>query len=339
MIRVGVIGLGKMGMLHLRNCRFIDDVEVVAVSDSSKKRLQRAKDMGINRLYSDYSDMLSSADVDAVIVTLPNFLHSESVCLAAKMGKDVFVEKPLGRSIIECGKMIDRVEKEGIRLMVGHNYRFFDCVEKIKREFETGIMGDIELATMELVLNGPFAPSIKPTPVPEWYFDKEKIGMGCLDSGYHLIDLFQWFFGDAKVLWAHLGYRYHLPYEDSAIVVLCSKNGSTRCVLNVGWFSKSIFPSFNFRIILHGTAGFSSTDKYIPRNLFLHAAKEGTKNIARRLLGIKISPLTYTYYYASYFKELRHFFDCIRNNKTPIISGIDSLKTVQIIEEIYNAFT
>jgi len=335
MIRVGVMGLGKMGSLHLKNCQFIDDVKVVAVSDSSKKKLQLANDMGIKRLYNDYTDMLRADDVDAVIITLPNFLHLESICATAEAGKDVFAEKPLAGSSIECKKIVDVANKQGVKLMVGHNYRFFDCVEKVKNEFERGALGDVELANLNLVLNGPFASSIEPTPVPEWYFSKEGIGMGCLDSGYHLIDLFQWFFGDAEILWAHLGYRYHLPYEDSAIVVLRSKNGSTKGVLSVGWFSKAIFPKFDFCMSLHGTAGFISTDNYTPRDLYLHAAKEGMKNILRRFLGIKISPLTYTYYYASYAKELRLFFDCLKNDNAPPISGLVALRTMEKIEEIY----
>jgi myo-inositol 2-dehydrogenase/D-chiro-inositol 1-dehydrogenase len=338
MIKVGVIGLGKMGKLHVKNCRFIEGVKVVAVSDSSNKKLETAKDLGIKLLYKDYTDLLKSADIDAVIITLPNFLHLESICAAAEADKDIFVEKPLARSVAECEIIADSVKRKGVKLMVGHNYRFFDSVKKVKREFDRGLVGDVELATLNLTLNGTFAPSLEPTAVPEWYFTKEGIGMGCLDSGYHLIDLFQWFFGEADVLYAHLGYRYHLPYEDSAIVVLRSKTGPTRGTLNVGWFSKAIFPNFDFRMILHGTAGFTSTDNYAPRNLYLHASKEGMKNILRRFLGMKIHPLTYTYYYASFANELQHFFDCIKNNSEPSVTIENARKNVEIIEQIYQQY-
>jgi myo-inositol 2-dehydrogenase/D-chiro-inositol 1-dehydrogenase len=338
MIKIGVIGLGKMGRLHAKNCRFIEGVKVVAASDSSKKKLEMVDNIGIKYLYKDYADLLKSADIDAVIITLPNFLHSESICAAAEVGKDIFVEKPLANSVVECKTIANVVKKEGVKLMVGHNYRFFNSVEKCKREFENGLVGDVELATFDLILNGPFAPSLEPTPIPEWYFTKESIGMGCLDSGYHLIDLFQWLFGEADVLYAHLGYRYHLPYEDSAIVVLHSKKGSTKGALNVGWFSKAIFPQFDFHMLLHGTAGFISTDNYAPRNLYLHAAKEGTKNVLRKLVGRKIHPLTYTYYYASYVKELQHFFDCIKNNSEPSVTIENAQKNVEIIEQIYQKY-
>ncbi|MBX5329167.1 MAG: Gfo/Idh/MocA family oxidoreductase [Candidatus Bathyarchaeota archaeon] len=338
MIKVGIVGLGKMGMLHFKNCRFINDIKVVAACDVSKSRLQKAREMGIKNVYSDYKGMLKSADVDALIIALPNFMHLESICAAAEAGKDIFVEKPLAPSVGECEEIAKVVEKHCVKLMVGHNYRFFDSVEKVKNEFERGVVGDVELATLELALNGPFAPAIEPTPVPEWYFTKEGIGMGCLDSGYHLIDLFQWFFGEAEILYAHLGYRYHLPYEDSAIIVLRSRNESAKGVLNVGWFSKAIFPKFDFRMILHGTAGFMSTDQYAPKNLYVHAAKEGMKNILRRLFGRTIRPLTYTYYYASYAKELRHFFNCIKTDSEPLVTVDEARKNVEVIERIYQEY-
>jgi len=334
-IKVGVVGLGKMGRLHLRNCRFVKDTKVVAVADASKRSLMLANDMGIKQLHQDYHELLKSADLDAVIISLPNFLHLESICATAEAGKDIFVEKPLATSVAECEKIIDAVEESDVKLMVGHNYRFMDCVEKLKAEYEKGTVGDIELATLELCLNGPFAPSLEPTPVQEWYFSKEKIGMGCLDSCYHLIDLFQWFFGDAEALHANLGYRYHLPYEDNSIVILRSKKGSTKGVLNVGWFSKAIFPKFDFRVILHGTSGFISTDQYVPRNLYIHAAKESIKNLARRIIGTKIHPLAYTYFYASYFKELQCFFESLKSRSEPPVTMENALKTIKIIEQIY----
>jgi len=334
-IKVGVVGLGKMGRLHLRNCRFIRDAKVVAAADASKRSLLFANDMGIKQLSQDYNEILKSPDLTAIIIALPNFLHLESICAAAEAGKDIFVEKPLATSVVECEKIIDAVKKNGVKLMVGHNYRFIDCVEKLKAEYDKGTVGDVELATLELCVNGPFAPSLEPTPVAEWYFSKDQIGMGCLDSGYHLIDLFQWFFGDPTLLYANLGHRYLLPYEDSSMVILKSKKGSTKGVLNVGWFSKAIFPKFDFRIILHGTTGFASTEQYTPRNLYVHATKEAVSNIARKILGMEIQPLTYTYFYASYFKELQGFFESLKNETEPPVTMESALETIKIIQQIY----
>jgi len=107
MINVGVIGLGRMGMLHLMDCMKIDDVKVVAAADSSKKALKKAKSFGVKRLYADYHDLFRDAsEIDAVVIALPNFLHFESVQLALEAGLNVFVEKPMARNVEECREIV-----------------------------------------------------------------------------------------------------------------------------------------------------------------------------------------------------------------------------------------
>jgi len=56
------------------------------------------------------------------------------------------------------------------------------------------------------------------------------------------------------------------------------------------------------------------------------------KKLLRKVIGKKIRPLSYTYHYESYYKELKHFFDCVRNDLNPMISAINGLKTVELIE-------
>jgi len=338
LIKLGLVGLGKMGLLHLRNARFMESVKVTAVADPSNDRLEVARSLGVGNVFTSYREVLKT-DIDAVILTLPNYMHDEVLIEAAEAGKHIFVEKPLAITSKDCEVVIDAVGKNGVLATVGHNYRYLDCVRKIREIKDRGEIGDVEIATEELIINGPFAPSLRPSPVPDWYFDKEKIGMGCMDSGYHLIDLFIHLFGEANVLYAFLGNRFHLPYEDHAIVVLKSKRCSAKGVINVGWFSKTVFPKFNFRIILHGTTGHLSTEQFMPRNMYTYVAKEAVKNFFRHAIGKKITPLTYTYYYASLFEELKTFIDCVRKGIAPPVTLHDALRTVKIIEEIYSKFT
>jgi len=336
-IKVACIGLGHMGKLHVMNVRFIDGVELTAAADQSKSALKKAESIGFKHLFSDYREIFGSVDIDAAIVCLPNFLHKDCVTLAAEHGIDVFLEKPLAHNVDDGREIVKKVKKYGIKLMVGYNYRFFDCVEELKRKLDMGFVGEIEIATLELILNGPFSPYLTPRPVPEWWFSADRIGGGPLfESGDHLVDLFRWFFGEPiKVLYACLDNHYNLPYEDTAITILRSDKTSTKGVINVGWFSRSIFPTFNFRVILHGTNNFVSTDLLIPRNLYLHAAKEAIKNIFRKITGRKIRPLTYTYYYSSYIKEMLHFFEAVRNDTEHMCTAEEGLRIIEILEECY----
>lgn len=339
MLKVGMIGLGNMGRLHMMNCLHIDDVKIVAAADPSKKALKKAKSVGVKNLYTDYRDLLNdSLGMDTVIIALPNFLHFESVRLALEAGLNVFVEKPMANTAEECHKIVKLVKSSGRKLMVGHYMRFIDVIEKMKRTADKGHIGNLEVITLEEVTNGPFTHPAVPRPVPDWWFNPKKIGGGVvLDLGCHLIDLFRFFIGDAKILYSYLDHKFNLPIEDGAIIILDSSNSSVKGIINVGWYEKSNFPYLNFRAILHGNAGYISSDKLGFSNVYLHAIKEGTKNIFRRIIGKKIRPLSYSEIYEAYYKEMKHFFNCIEQDTAPSISATDGLKTIEIIEGIYKS--
>jgi len=333
--KVGVIGLGNMGKLHLLNALRIKGINVVAAADKSEKNRRYAEKYHI-RTYDDYSKLVNGEKLDAVIVSLPNFLKKDSVFCAAENKLDIFLDKPLARDFAEAQEIVQKAKKENVRLMVGVNYRYFPSVQKLKSNLDDGRIGDAVIVTSELILNGPFSHSVVPTPVPEWWLSKEMAGGGALlDLGYHLIDLLSWMFGDSEVAYSDLGYRLNLPLEDAGTVILKSKNHSTTCVVNVGWFSKSIFPDFNFRININGTVGYDSTDRYAPRDLRIHAVKEGTLNLLRRLLKRKMHYLSYTYYYSSFYRVLELFFEALNQGTELQVSLEEQLDVIRIIDSVY----
>ena len=337
---VGIIGLGNMGLLHMYNCYHMDDVSVDAVADSSKNTLKKVDSFKISHNYLDYREMIDkSKNLDSVIISLPNFLHYDCVIRSLEAGLDVFIEKPLATTVSESKEIVKKVEKTGMKLMIGYSMRYLEAIEKMKKELDNGYIGSLEILTGESLQNGPLSHGRVPKPVSEWWFNPKKSGGGALlDLGSHLIDLFHFFAGDSKVLFSYLDHKYDLPVEDGATLVLQSKKSLVRGIINVGWFQKSIFPKFNFRFILHGNSGYVSSEDLIPKNLYTHAVKEGIKNFSRRITGRKIRPLSYTYYYESYYKELRAFFLSIENDSETSVSEIDGLKTMEVIEEAYSKF-
>jgi myo-inositol 2-dehydrogenase/D-chiro-inositol 1-dehydrogenase len=330
-----VIGLGRMGKLHFLSTLRFRDLRLVAVADKSRKNREVAERYHV-KAYDDYRNLIDSEDLDAVVISLPNFLKKECIAYASEKDLDVFVDKPLARNLAEAEEIARKVRAENSRLMVGVNYRYFDSVQKLKRMVDEGRVGDVVLATSELIMDGPFSHPLIPAPVPEWWFDKEMSGGGALiDLGYHLVDIFNWMFGDLNVEFSALGYRFGLPIEDSATVVLKSAKTGVRCVVNTGWFSKMIFPNFNFRVGLHGTVGYASTDKFAPRNLYYHAVKEAASNFLRRASGRRVRYLSYTYYYASFTEILRRFFDSLmKNEELPVPLG-EQVQVVGAIDSVY----
>jgi predicted dehydrogenase len=326
-----------MGMLHLMSCLKIDGVEVVAAADFSKKALRKAEGLGVKKLYTDYHELMGHpSEVDAVILSLPNFMHLESVKLALESGMHVFAEKPLANTVEDCKEIVRLTGKSGRKVMVGHCMRFLPALQQMQEDIEHGLIGNLEVATIEEIINGPFAHPRYPSPVSDWWFDPKKSGGGALlDVGYHMIDLFRFFAGDAQVLFASLDYKFNLPVEDGAILMLQSKESTAKGIINIGWYEKTIFPQYDFRAILHGSSGYISSEGLVPGNLYVHAAKEGVKNVLGRIIGRRIRPLSYTYYYEQYFREMAEFFNCIEKDHEPPVSAVDGLKVVEIIHEAY----
>ncbi len=324
-----------MGKLHLLNSMRIKGVKAVAAADRSESNLRFARRFHL-RTYDDYAKLIDGEDLDAVIISLPNFLKKDSVFCACEKDFAIFLDKPLSRNSTEAEEIVRKVEKNNVRLMVGVNYRYFDCVQKVAEALEDGAVGDIVIATSELIMNGPFTHPLVPTPVPDWWLDKQMAGGGALfDLGYHLVDIFNWMFGDLRVKHSSLGYRFNLPIEDSATIVLESRRTSTKCVANIGWFSKMIFPDFNFRVNIHGTVGYDSTDHYTPADLRKHAMKQGLWNILRKLFVRKVNFLSYTYYYSSFYKTLELFFKTTEEGEDPPVQLRSQLEVTKVIDDIY----
>jgi myo-inositol 2-dehydrogenase / D-chiro-inositol 1-dehydrogenase len=337
MIRVGIIGLGKMGRLHFLNSQFHPGVKVTAVTDISPRNLDWATHKNPVNTYPDYEAMIRSEPLDAVVIALPHFLHKPCSQYAAENDLHIFLEKPIANNFNDGKEIIDTVRKHGVQFTVGCNCRFIDSVVKLKKEYDDGLLGDIEISTLDNIGNGPFSPFLEPTPIPDWYFDPQAVGGGALlDLGFHMIDLFNWFFHDPQLEYARFDNRYDLPYEDSVILVLRSKKTNTKGIVNLGWFSRSIFPKFNFRVTLHGTVDYDSTDRFLP-NLYGNAVTECLKNISRKVIRKPIQPLSYTYYYHSYYKEIENFYDAIIHGSKPLVTPEDSLKTMEIIQNSYDS--
>ena len=336
MLNVGIIGLGNMGKLHLLNALRIDGIKVVAVADKSEVNRKSVEKYHL-KMYDDYTKLIDVEELDAIIVSLPNFLKKPCVFYAAEKKLDIFLEKPMALNYAEAQEIVQKVEKENVRMTVGVNYRYYPCVQKLKNNFDDGRIGDAVIATSDLILSGPMSHGAIPWPVPEWWLNKETAGGGVLiDLGYHLIDIFSWMFGDLDVTYSNLGYRFNLPVEDSATVVLKSRVQGVICLVNAGWFSKSVFPDFNFRINIHGTGGYDSTDKYSPRDLRLYAIKAGMQNIFRRIIFKKPHYLSYTYYYSSYYKILDLFFEALKHGTELSIPLEKELEVIRLIDTIYN---
>jgi len=318
-INLGIIGLGFIGKVHLRNCLSLKSVNVVAVADVSKKALKYARELGVKRLFTDYHELLKQPDVDAVVISLPTYLHAPCAISAAEEGKHIFLEKPLARNPAEGKDILSAVKRYNVILMVGYPLRFTPGFVNLKKRMEDGTLGDIQTAYAVNIGAGPFfhrAEGIIPRPIPEWWLNKELTGGGALmDLGSHMINLTRWYFGEVLAVKALLGYRFNLNVEDYAICLVNFESGTT-AIINIGWFSQKAA----IGIELHGT---------MDHAIFFQHSQNKVTTAINLILGKTPK------FFAPYKEELSHFVNCINNNSIPSPSGDDALKDLIAITNAY----
>jgi myo-inositol 2-dehydrogenase/D-chiro-inositol 1-dehydrogenase len=320
-INLGLIGLGYVGKMHLRHSLNLAHGRLVAVSDVSRKALANARRMGIRDTFSDYRQLLTNSNVDAVIIALPTHLHKSCTVLSAEAGKDVFLEKPLARDPVEGRKIVRAVEKHGTKLMVGYPYRFNPSFRDLKEQLQMGLLGDVQTAVATFVGTGPpfmhRAESYDPRPVPSWWFDKRLTGGGALiDLGCHLINLLRWYFGEIVDIKGYLGYRFNLGFEDYAICMAKFASGEI-ATINVGWFSLD----FQVRVEMFGTVKHAFAERRSPKKT-MHAIQLITGKSSK--------------FYLPHLWELEHFVYCVGNDIKPTPSGQDALKDLEAISKAYD---
>jgi predicted dehydrogenase len=193
-IRVGVIGAGSIARgSHIPALKKHPDVEISAICDANESALHMvAREFGIDRAFTDYDELLSMDDLDAVHVCTPNYLHMDPTVKALKSGKHVLVEKPIARNSVEGAAMVEAARAAGKKLMVAYCWRWHSGARALRRFIEAGDLGEIYYARVH---------ALRRRGIPNWgdFTDKARQGGGPLvDIGCHLLDLTLWLMGHPK---------------------------------------------------------------------------------------------------------------------------------------------
>lgn len=195
-LRVGVIGLG-MGSGHVRQFQGHEQVEVAAIADLNEELLNsRGAELGIEKRYVSAAEMVANENLDIVTVAVPNKFHKELTVMALEAGCHVVCEKPMAMNAAEAEEMVTVAKRVGKRLMINFSFRFTPQAYAMKKEAESGILGDIYYArTVWLRRRG----------MPKfggWFGQKALAGGGpIIDLGVHRLDLALWLMNYPEPAW------------------------------------------------------------------------------------------------------------------------------------------
>jgi len=183
MLRAGIVGIGNWGQNLVRSVEGSGRIRFVSGSTRTPAKAEEfCKRHGIGLVWS-YEAVLAS-DVDAVVLTTPHSQHCAEIVAAAKAGKHVFVEKPLGLSVEEAERAVAACAERKLTLAVGYNWRFQPALREIKRMLNDGRLGKL------LHIEGNFCgPSVYRFGREHWRHDRgEAPAGGMTGRGVHVVD-------------------------------------------------------------------------------------------------------------------------------------------------------
>ena len=185
MIRAAIIGLGSWGQ-HLVRCLGPDSPDIrftAAATRTPAKAEGFAREQGL-RMLPSYEAALADPEIDAVVLATPHTQHTDQIVAAARAGKPVFTEKPLGVDAASAERAAKACAEAGVTLGVGYNWRFQPALQKIHALIEDGTLGRV------LHLEGNFCgPSVYRFPEGHWRHDRsEGPAGGMTGRGVHVVD-------------------------------------------------------------------------------------------------------------------------------------------------------
>jgi UDP-N-acetylglucosamine 3-dehydrogenase len=193
--RVGLIGLGEVAEVHLEAYKNVEGIEVVAGAELKKERRERIVKKWKIEGYPSVEEMLRQERLDIACVLTPARAHREVTEKAADYGVHVLCEKPLAVTLADAGAMIETCNKKNVKLCYGASYRYLPACRKAKQIIDKGLLGNLSVL-MEYDVGGRGIQHWKdlgPGHYPEG--GPGGGGMGLVDHGIHLIDLFLWYTG------------------------------------------------------------------------------------------------------------------------------------------------
>ncbi len=189
--KVAVIGTGRRaldGYIKVLLEQFSERIKIVAVTDRVSERLDEARQiLGPEvKLFSDYQELLSSTDVDAVIVCTPDFTHEQINLDCLKADKHVICEKPLALSLRGCERVVQEAETKGKLLQVGLVLRYSPFHQRLKEAVESGAIGRVHLiSVLDYYAGGR-------TYFRRWNRLRKNSGGLLIHKGCHAFDIMNW---------------------------------------------------------------------------------------------------------------------------------------------------
>lgn len=323
-LKIAVIGCGSIAQnRHLLEYDANKQVEITAVCDIVEERAQEIAQKYDATAYTSYEKLLKEESVDAVSVCLPNYLHAPVSIAALNAGAHVLCEKPMATSKEEAEEMIQAAEKNGKKLMIGHNQRFVPSHVKAKELIESGALGKVYSFRTAFGHGGPEGWSAEGE--DSWFFKKDQAFIGAMgDLGVHKADLLRYILGEEFVDVAGFvenNAKENITVDDNAVCILRSQSG----IVGTMAASWAYNPNEDNSTVIYGEKGTLRLEDDPEYSL---VAQYTNGDIVNYQLG-KIQSNEEGGQSDSHV--INHFVESILNDTQPLLTGEEGMKSLEVI--------
>lgn len=329
--KVAILGAGFIADIHMESYhRFIPEAEVIAVyARNAEKAKAFSEKYHIPKWYNDIDAIIQNSGCDVVDICLPNYQHATTVFKAADADKHIIIEKPLAITLEEADAMISACNKAGVKLMYAEELCFAPKYERVRQLVKEGAIGEIYMLKQSEKHSGPHT---------DWFYDINLAGGGVLmDMGCHAIGWFRWMLNNAKAssVYSTMSTVLHkgrTKGEDNSVVIVEFENGITAVAEN-SWAKHG---GMDDRSEVHGTGGVIYADLFMG-NAAISYSKSGygyAMEKADTTIGWSFTVFEEVFN-QGYPHELKHFIECVRLNKQPLVTGEDGRAVLEIIYAAY----
>jgi scyllo-inositol 2-dehydrogenase (NADP+) len=336
-IKLGIIGMGRMGITHYSIINSHPDVEIRAVADTSslvvnliKKYLKEVQ------TYDDYNKLLKEESLDALIICTPPALHYPIAFEAAQKDIHVFSEKPFTTDNKKAGELAELFNHKNLVNQVGYVNRFNDIFKTVKQYIEQGVIGKVIRFKSEM-----FSSTITQSEEDSGWRGSRLSGGGVVfEMASHAIDLVNYFLGKPdKVVGSSLTQIYSKNVEDTVSSTFLYKNGVSG-TLYINWSDTSYRKPTN-KIEIFGDSGRILADQH---SLKIFMNKPHNKYNLRQgwntlYITDVFSPVPFYVRGNEFTRQLYHFAECINKGETAThCSFNDGANVLEVIENIFRDY-
>jgi len=328
-IHVGVVGLGYWGPNYARIFNELPQSKISYCCDIDDTKLEQIKCTNpLIEISNDYKDLLSSSDVDAIVVSTPASTHYKIVKESLESEKDVLVEKPIALNLKNAEELMNIATKKKRILMVGHTFVYNPVVHKLKEYIYNGDLGDIYYLHFSRTGLGPIRKDVNVM----W------------DLAPHDISMLLYLLEDMPIEVSAEGQSYLQEGVEDVVFMTLRYPKNTMASIHVSWLDPykvrrvtvvgskrmAVFNDVNkletLKIFDKGIDRYGEKS-YADYGEFQLSIRDGDVHIPK----IEISePLK---------NQCKHFLECVRERKEPLTGGEEGLKIVRILEAAQESLT